>query len=224
MPAFTVVEKAELPKTPLPIVSIGMGGIVHDAHYPAYKIAGLPVVGGYDTSAERARTMQQKFDVPTLYDSLEAAFEQAPSNAVFDVAVPGYAILDVLKLMPANRAVLIQKPMGETMDEARAILKLCREKHLTAAINFQMRFMPQIIAARNMIAQGVIGEVNDMEVRMQIYTPWSTWPFLMHLPRLEILYHSIHYIDLTRSFLGDPDSVYAKTLKHPVSPGQSSSR
>lgn len=224
MVEFTFTSQAELPRTPLPIVSIGMGGIVHDAHYPAYQIAGLPVVGGYDNSPERARMMQEKFAIPTLYDTLEAAFAQAPANAVFDVAVPGYAILDILQQIPPNRAVLIQKPMGETMDEARAILRLCREKNLTAAINFQMRFMPHIIAARSMIDQGLIGEVNDMEVRMQIYTPWSNWQFLLSLPRLEILYHSIHYIDLTRSFLGDPDRVYAKTLKHPIAPEQAASR
>jgi len=32
---------------------------------------------------------------------------------------------------------------------------------------------------------------------------------------VEILYHSIHYIDLIRSFLGNPLSVYAKTTQHP---------
>jgi predicted dehydrogenase len=33
---------------------------------------------------------------------------------------------------------------------------------------------------------------------------------------LEIQYHSIHYVDLLRSFLGDPKTVMAKTLKHPA--------
>jgi predicted dehydrogenase len=33
---------------------------------------------------------------------------------------------------------------------------------------------------------------------------------------VEILYHSIHYIDLVRSFLGNPESVYAKTTRHPA--------
>lgn len=40
--------------------------------------------------------------------------------------------------------------------------------------------------------------------------------FLYELPRTEILYHSIHYIDLIRSFLGNPESMYAKTTKHPL--------
>lgn len=224
MADFTIKSQADLPAQPLPIVSIGMGGIVHDAHYPAYKIAGLPVVGGYDVDRQQALKMQQKFGVPTLYDSLAAAFEQAPANAVFDVAVPGSRIIPILEQMPPNRAVLIQKPMGETLDEARQILDICTQKNLTAAINFQMRTMPHIIAARNMIADGVIGELWDIEVRMQLYTPWTTWPFLLKLPRLEILYHSIHYIDLVRSFCGTPQSVYAKTLKHPIAPDLAATR
>ena len=207
---------ADLPQHKLPIVSIGMGGIVHDAHYPAYRLAGLTVVGGYDVNPERAQMMAQKFGVPTLYNSLAEAFEQAPSDAVFDVSVPGKNILEILQAMPNGRAVLIQKPMGDTLQEARAILQLCREKNLNAAINFQMRFMPHIIAARDMLQQGLIGELWDMEVRMQIHTPWTNWPFLLPLPRLEILYHSIHYIDLVRSFCGNPQQVYAKTLQHPI--------
>jgi predicted dehydrogenase len=216
MSDFDVQQQAVLPSRMLPIVSIGLGGIVFDAHYPAYQKVGFPVVGGYDPNSERARMMQQTFGIPTLYHSLQETFERAPHDAVFDVAVPGWAILDILKVFPPNRAVLIQKPMGDTMEQARAILDSCREKNLTAAINFQMRTMPHIIAARSMIEQGLIGDVVDMEVRMQLFTPWHIWPFLLELPRLEILYHSIHYIDLTRSFLGDPTHVYAKTLKHPV--------
>jgi predicted dehydrogenase len=207
---------ATLPEKKLPVVSIGMGGIVHDAHYPAYKIAGFEVVGGFDINRERAAQMAAEHGVPLVYDSLADAFARAPEDAVFDLAVPGKNITEILAAMPKGRAALIQKPMGDTLDEARAILTLCRQKHITAAINFQMRTMPHIIAARDMIAKGVIGDLWDIEVRMQLYTPWTTWPFLLPLPRLEILYHSIHYIDLVRSFCGNPLKVYAKTLKHPV--------
>jgi predicted dehydrogenase len=54
-----------------------------------------------------------------------------------------------------------------------------------------------------------------MEVRVTVYTPWHLWTFLEGVPRVEILHHSVHYVDLVRSFLGDPVSVYAKTVKHP---------
>jgi predicted dehydrogenase len=218
MTNFVVQQKAELPRNPLPIVSIGVGGIVHDAHYPAYKIAGFEVVGAYDHNPQQAQMMREKFNIPRVYSTLQEAFEQSPSNAVFDVAVPGFAILDVLPQIPDGRAVLLQKPMGENLDDARKILKLCREKNLKAALNFQLRFAPYVIAARSMIEQGLIGEVWDVEARIQTYTPWSLWAYLEGLPRLEILYHSIHYVDLLRSFLGTPEKIYAKSLKHPLNP------
>jgi predicted dehydrogenase len=38
------------------------------------------------------------------------------------------------------------------------------------------------------------------------------------------LYHSIHYIDLIRAFLGNPNRVMARTLKHPISPDLAATR
>jgi predicted dehydrogenase len=168
--------------------------------------------------------MQQKFGIPRIFGSLEEVAEQSPSDAVFDVAVPGAAILNILKALPDKSAVLIQKPMGENLAEAQAILDLCREKQMVAAINFQMRYAPYIIAARDMIERGLIGEINDMEVRMSVHMPWVLWEFMKGIPRLEILYHSIHYIDLIRSFLGNPQRVMARTLKHPNSPNLAATR
>ena len=218
MLANDIRQSAILPASPLPIVSIGLGGIVHDAHYPAYKLAGFEVVGGLDIDSERAAMMRDKFAIPQLYASLSQAIELAPQNAVFDIAVPGSAIADILREIPRGRATLIQKPMGEDHASAREILNICRDRELTAAINFQLRYAPFIIAARDMIDRGLIGELYDLEFRVQCDTPWHLWGFLFPLPRVEILYHSIHYIDLVRSFCGTPETVYAKTMSHPIAP------
>lgn len=209
-------QQATLPKTPRPIMSIGLGGIVHDAHYPAYEIAGFEIIGGYDLNPERASMMQDKFTIPSVYSSVAELVQAAPESAVYDVAVPGNVVLDILRELPNGSAVLIQKPMGENLAQAEQILALCREKNLMAAINFQLRYAPFIIAARDMLERGLIGEIYDIEARIQVETPWQLWQFLYSLPRVEILYHSIHYIDLFRSFVGNPSSVHAKTLNHPI--------
>lgn len=211
-------QKAILPVNPLPIVSIGLGEIVRHAHYPAYRIAGFEVAGGYDIDAERTAMMSRLFDIPRVYESLGEAIERAPKDAVFDLAVPGSAIIAILREIPAGRAVLIQKPMGEDLAQAREILELCRERNLVAAVNFQLRFAPFIVAARDMIEQGLIGDLCDIEARVQCNTPWHLWEFVFPLPRVEILYHSIHYLDLLRSFCGTPKSIYAKTMSHPSTP------
>ena len=107
---------------------------------------------------------------------------------------------------------------------AREIRSLCHQKKLKAAINFQLRYAPLALAARSLIEQGAIGELCNVDFRVNVYTPWHLWTFLEGIPRVEILYHSIHYLDLIRSFLGDPKGVYAKTLRHPKAPRLAATR
>jgi len=194
---------------------IGAGGIVRDAHLPAYRLAGFPVAAIYDFDGRRAAALAKDFGIPRVSATVAELVAAAPADAVYDCAVPAPAILGILEQLPDGAAVLIQKPLGEDLAGAVAIRALCRRKRLVAAVNFQLRFAPYILAARDLIARGLIGEVHDMEVRVTVYTPWHLWTFMENIPRVEILYHSVHYVDLVRSFLGEPSGVHAKTVKHP---------
>lgn len=205
-----------LPQKKLPIVIIGAGGIVKDAHLPAYKKAGFEVLGITNRTRERAEKLAAEFNIPNVYDSVADAVAHAPENAVYDITTMPESFMDILQQLPEGCGVLIQKPMGDYIWESKEILEICRDKKLVAAINCQLRFAPYVSAARYLIDQGLIGELYDMEVRVTVKTPWEMFPHVMIHPRLEIQYHSIHYIDLIRSFLGDPESVMAKTLKHPA--------
>lgn len=206
-----------LPQSPRPIYIIGAGGIVTDAHLPAYELAGFEVAGIYDIDIEKATATAAKFSLPKVFGSLDELLQQAAADVVFDVAVPGSALLAVLRALPQKAAVLIQKPMGNNLQEAKEILQVCREKQLIAAVNFQLRYAPFVNEARKMIEAGEIGELCDIEINVNVFTPWHLWEFLYGLPRVEILYHSIHYIDLVRNFLDTPSAVYAKTVRHPSS-------
>ena len=207
----------KLPEKTLPIVIIGAGGIVKEAHLPAYILAGFSIQGIFDIDFKKAYNLKDSFGIiGDVYDTLENAISKGQENqAVFDLAVPAANIAQILNQLPDSAAVLIQKPMGEDLQQAKDILEVCRRKQLVSAVNFQLRSAPYMIAAKDMIDQGLIGEVYDMEVLVNVFTPWHLWDFLYDLPRVEILYHSIHYLDLVRSFLGNPKKVYASTLKHP---------
>lgn len=208
--------KPELPVEKHSIIIIGAGGIVGDAHLPAYRQANFDVVGITDFTKAKAEGLAARFGIPKVFESVADAVEQAPKNAVYDIATMPDQFISILNQLPDGSAVLLQKPMGEDLEKAKEILALCREKKLVAAINFQLRYAPFVNAARYMIEQGWLGELYDMEVRVTVHTPWSIFPSVMVHPRLEILFHSIHFIDLVRSFLGNPGSVMAKTLKHPA--------
>ncbi|MDH3661527.1 MAG: Gfo/Idh/MocA family oxidoreductase [Alphaproteobacteria bacterium] len=211
-----------LPSAPRPIISIGCGGIVHDAHLPAYTKSGLPIAGLFDINQEKAKALARKFGVDRVYASLaEAAAEQ---GVVFDVALPPDAVLETVRALPEGAVVLIQKPLGQNLHEAERIVQICREKRLTAAVNFQLRFSPMMLAIRDAIDQGMIGEITDISLHFTARQPWQLWPFLAELEAVEVLMHSIHYLDWIRSVLGEPDGVYCHSVGHPNHPDLADAR
>jgi predicted dehydrogenase len=202
-----------MPQRCRPIVLIGASGIARDAHLPAYRRAGFPVIAVFDLDIDRAQKLAHDFGIPRVLHSLEQVFCEPIDEVVFDVTVPGAVLPNVISTLPERCAVLMQKPMGEGIAAARQILEICRRKQLIAAVNFQLRYAPFVLAARSLIEQEKIGYLGDMEVRVTVSTPWHLWPALQQVPQFEILYHSIHYIDLFRSFLGEPCGLYARTFQ-----------
>ncbi|MGH2634334.1 MAG: Gfo/Idh/MocA family protein [Tepidiformaceae bacterium] len=210
------------PSSPRPIVVIGAGSIVRDAHLPVYRRLGLPVAGIFDVRRDAAAELAAKFGSGRVFPSLEAA--AAEHNVVFDVAVPPAAIREVLPLLPEGAGVLIQKPLGVDYADAQQIEAICREGRLVAASNFQLRFSPNMLALHDAVGRGLLGQVTDVEVSVVLHTPWEYWAFLKGAPRLEILMHSIHYIDFVRYLLGDPLGVHCRGLNHPLMAGYADTR
>ena len=226
--SLSPAEMAELrqawavPSRPRPIAIIGAGGIVRTAHLPIYRRLGFPVAGLYDIVPDAARETARRFGVSTVFGSIAEA--SAAPDAIFDVAVPGDQIASVVRELPRGSAVLIQKPMGEDLAGAHAINQICQERGLVAAMNFQLRFSPNVLALRDLLARRALGELVDIEVRLVVRQPWHLWRFLEGAPRLEILYHSIHYLDTIRAIAGEPRGVYCRAVAHPAMPEFSDTR
>ncbi|WP_306755303.1 Gfo/Idh/MocA family protein [Paracoccus actinidiae] len=198
------------PSRSLPIVIFGAGSIVSDAHLPAYRAAGFTVAGIFDLDHTKAAKLGHAFDC------MEQALALG-TRAVYDLAVPPAAIPGILNRLPEDAVVLIQKPMGSDLAAANDIIRICRARNLKAAVNFQLRFAPMSLALKDAIGRGLLGDVVDFDAWLALDTPWHLWAFLADLPRVEILLHSIHYLDLVRDLLGSPQGVHAKTMGHPSS-------
>jgi predicted dehydrogenase len=203
-------------------VIIGAGGIVQAAHLPAYRTLRLPVAGVFDLRADVARTTADAFAIETVFPTLAAA--ASTPGVVFDLAVPGDQILGILAQLPRGAAVIIQKPMGPDLATALAIHACCRDRGLTAAVNFQLRFSPNVLALRDLLTRGELGAIVDVDVRIVIDQPWHRWTFLETAPRLEVPYHSIHYLDVIRWLVGEPSGVYCRVVGHPALPGFADTR
>jgi predicted dehydrogenase len=204
------------PSHPLPIAIIGAGAIVRTAHLPVYRRLGFPVAGIYDVSCAAAKQTAAMFDIDRVFHSLDEAC--ALEGVVYDLAVPGDQIFEILSRLPEGSGVLMQKPMGRDLEEARRIRQIADQRGLIAAVNLQLRFSPNMLALRDLIRAGTLGTLVDIDVRIVIDQPWHNWIFLEGAPRLEVPYHSIHYIDAIRSIAGEPEGVYCRVVPHPELP------
>jgi predicted dehydrogenase len=204
------------PARPRPIVIIGSGAIVRTAHLPVYRRLEYPVAGLYDVNCAAARETAARFDVDRVFHSLDEAC--ALEGVIYDLAVPGDQIAGILERLPRGSGVLMQKPMGGDLADARRIRAIAHRRDLVAAVNLQLRFSPGMLALRDLIQQGVLGTLVDIDVRIVIDQPWHNWTFLEGAPRLEVPYHSIHYIDAIRALAGEPEGVYCRAVSHPELP------
>lgn len=192
-----------------PIAIVGAGGIVNDAHLPAYRKAGFTIVGIFDRDPERARRTAQRFDIPTVYPTLEDLL--AGPCAIVDIAVPAsHNQAVVTPVASAGKAMLIQKPLAEDLHSAYEILRVVEDAGVVAAVNQQARWMPAVIAIGDLIRRDLLGEVYQISFLNNVLTPWDLWPWMLSVPRFEVMYHSIHYLDVIRALAGaEPTLVFA---------------
>ncbi len=167
----------DLPAHPRPIVIIGAGGIVRTAHLPAYRRVRFPVAGLFDIDASAASETGRRFGVPAVFST----FAEAASvpDAVFDVAVPGRSGMRGARAAPAGSARSRCRSRRARISTPRAAFaQVCRERRLVAAVNFQLRFSPNVLAVKDLLAGGALGEIVDLEVRLVVKQPWHLWTFL----------------------------------------------
>src|ERR1043165_7280959 len=107
--ALAVLDIGDLPQAwprpsaPRPIVVVGAGAIVEQAHLHAYRRLGLDVAGFYDVKPERARPRAAPGAGARAFATIKAAVRWP--LAVFDVAVPGSAVAGVLAQLPERSPV-----------------------------------------------------------------------------------------------------------------------
>jgi len=202
-------------KTDYGIGLIGTGGIVQYAHIPAYRKAGFNIVACYDLNPETARKVAQEHGIATVYDSLDALLND-PAVEIVDIAVPPWEQLKIVRqVAAAGKHMLCQKPLSESFAEAQEIVRMAKEAGVKQAINQQMRWDAGIRASKNLIEQGVIGQPTDAQIAVSVLTPWHMWPWLASAPHLEIMFHSIHYLDALRFLFGDPEWVTSRHARYP---------
>ncbi len=198
---------------------VGAGGIVRDAHLPAYKKAGYRVAGVCDVRKEAADAAAARFGVPFSTCDFRQLLDRRDVD-VIDVAIPDEGRLEVIREAAARgKHVLAQKPLAYSLSAAREIVETCEKAGVVLAVNQNARFGPEYRAARNLARSGFLGEVYAVFFDMRNSTDsaeWATSGWYAREPRFQILLWSIHDVDLVRFFMGEePTRVFASILTKP---------
>lgn len=212
----SALERKLPAKTDYGIAFVGCGGIVNYGHIPAYKASGFNLIGGYDRNLEAAQKTVETHGLQKVYASLDELLAD-PAIQIVDIAVlPKEQPALVKQALAAGKHLLCQKPF--TVDYAQAVemTYLAQQAGLKIAVQQQFRWSPIIRAAHALLTEGWLGDLLDVQVQVSINTPWDMWPWIASQPRLEVLFHSIHYLDALRFLFGDPALVTSRHTKHPA--------
>jgi len=200
-------------KTDYGIAFVGCGGIVNYGHIPSYQANGFNMLGGYDINQEAAEKTVQTHGLKKLYKSLDEVLSD-PAVQIVDVAVvPEEQWNVVSKVIAAGKPLLCQKPFSIEYARAVKMMKLAQQAGIKMAVHQQFRWSSIVQATRALMMEGWLGDILDVQVQVSIHTPWDMWPWIASQPRLEVLFHSIHYLDSLRYLFGDPALVTSRHSK-----------
>lgn len=168
------------------MLRIGVLGVGHlgKFHLNNWKeITGVELVGFYDPDDKNALQVQEKYqlkrfeDAAELMDNCDAADIVAPTPF-------HYALCEMA--LKKGRHVFVEKPLANTMDEARELVKLAKESNLKFQVGHVERFNPAFLALQNYSLNPMFIEVH----RLAQFNPRGTDVSVI----LDLMIHDIDII------------------------------
>lgn len=129
-------------------------------HASSYRYhPGFDLVAGIDPDSEQRRLFERKYVAPAF--STVADLPGAFRSEVVSICVPTvlHAETFFAALERAPRAVLCEKPIAGTVEEAAKMVSAARAAGCVLAVNYMRRFEPGVLSLREMIEAGGLGDI-----------------------------------------------------------------
>ena len=168
------------------MLKIGVFGVGHlgKFHLNNWKeIAGAELVGFYDPHDETAKEVSEKYQLPRFLDA-DALIDAC--NAIDVVAPTNYHFEWCEKAIKKGKHVFVEKPLANTMEEARQLVKLAAESGIKFQVGHVERFNPAFLAIKDMELNPMFIEVH----RLAQFNPRGTEVSVI----LDLMIHDIDII------------------------------
>jgi predicted dehydrogenase len=191
------------------LVLVGCGGISDLWFRAVQSRTDCEWAGLVDLDEAAAVRRREEFGTPVtkVGTKAEAMFAELQPDIVFDCTVPVARAQVVEAALRHGSHVLSEKPMANSLEEARRLLRLAREAGRTFAIMQNRRYAASIRALREFLAGGELGGLTTLN--SDFYVGAHFGGFRVEMKHVLLLDMAIHSFDQARFLSGaDPVSVY----------------
>lgn len=209
-----------LPKLQFAIIGTGFWSRYQLAAWR--EIAGVECVAVYNRTKSKAQALADEFEVPAVYDDIDALLQNAPIDFVDIITDVDTHPQFVETAAQKGLAVICQKPMAPTLEQARQMVQTCAAAKVPFSIHENWRWQAPLRALKKAITSRRIGE--PFRARLDFVTSFPVFdnqPFLKELEQFIITDIGSHVLDSARFLFGEAQSVYATTRRiHPYIKGE----
>jgi myo-inositol 2-dehydrogenase / D-chiro-inositol 1-dehydrogenase len=202
---------------PLGVGIIGCGYATQRLHLPALRgLASVRVVAIADTDPERLRLVGGEFTIVRRYDDYETLLRDADVEAVAVCVPPRAHAAVAVAALEARKHVFVEKPLCLDLDDADRLVERARRTPVTAMVAFNLRYHRHVRAARQAIAQGLIGDIELVRTLWSTQLRWHAglpeWRRRRALGGGVLHELAVHHVDLWRFLLdSEVDEIFAST-------------
>jgi predicted dehydrogenase len=168
------------------MLKVGVFGVGHLGKFHLNNWKGIRdtiVVGFFDPDDATAKEVEEKYqltrfsDAEALMDSCDAIDVVAPTNFHFEVCE---------KAIKKGKHVFVEKPLANTMEEARQLVNLAQESGIKLQVGHVERFNPAFLAIKDLELNPMFIEVH----RLAQFNPRGTEVSVI----LDLMIHDIDII------------------------------
>jgi predicted dehydrogenase len=156
-------------------VAVAGTGFIGPVHVEAVRRLGHRVVGVLGSTPAKSRAAAHALGVPTGYDTFEALLAD-PAVEVVHLATPNrHHFAQAKAVLEAGKHAIVEKPLAMTSDETAELVRLAAARpRQVAAVNYNVRFYPLCLDARERVRSGEIGDV--LHVTGSYLQDWLLYP------------------------------------------------